>query len=108
MGTEPTTMTPDLALRFMGILGLALHCQQWHSLDCKPRDGEWLISLCADNCPIHFETVSREMPKQCTAADLVVNLCTMLWDNASKMVFFNNGMELRCAQGTIRVMDIEP
>jgi hypothetical protein len=96
------------ARKILGAIGMALHATMAHSANADLRqlpNGDWLLSCCASNCPIHFELTVREEPKRrMTSSEIFVNLCATLWDPEAVVKHAPNGMSVTTAEVTAQVL----
>lgn len=104
-------MTPipneNVCTRALAVIGMALHAVNKHEEVHRwtNDDGETLLDLHQDGCPITMEFILTEPPtKDMTAPDLFHWFCTLMWDSTSQVKFAPNGLYLRMAEGSVQVM----
>jgi hypothetical protein len=102
---DMTELPEEAAPNLLHILSLALHCSLHHGqFDLITRDdGDFLVSICADNCAAHFEVLCREAPFETDNTDWFVELFIALHDATAKAELYGNGMSIITADRTYRV-----
>lgn len=105
MHLKPRKISPEDSQRFLTYLGMAIHCHDSHEIYAVGLDnGEFFVSLCAENCPTHFEITFRSQPQNLSTDSLIVILCRSLWDTAAVAQYYGNGIQLVTAGFTMQIL----